>query len=128
MSDIPSELRYTKSHEWVRVEDDGTVTIGITEHAAESLGEVVFVDLPEVGEIFSVSDDIAVVESVKAASDLYAPISGEVVAFNEALIDAPEIVNEDAYVEGWFFRLKINNNAELDSLLDASSYSELLED
>lgn len=128
MSNIPSELRYTKSHEWIRVEDDGTATIGITNHAAENLGEVVFVELPEVGETFALADNIAVVESVKAASDLYAPISGEVVAVNEVLVDAPEVVNEDAYAEGWFFRMKITNDSELDALLDATAYSETLED
>jgi len=127
MSDIPFELRYTPSHEWVRVEDNGTATVGITEHAAESLGEIVFVELPEVGERFSASDDIAVVESVKAASDLYSPLSGEVIAINENLIDAPEVINEDAYTEGWFFTIKIENDAELDELLDASAYSETLE-
>lgn len=127
MSDIPSELRYTKSHEWVRIEDDGNVTVGITEHAEETLGEVVFVELPETGEIVEASDEIAVVESVKAAADLYTPVSGEVITTNDALLDAPEVINEDPYGEGWFFRIKLQNDLELDDLLDASGYAELLE-
>ncbi len=128
MSNIPSELRYTKSHEWVRFEDDGTATVGITEHAAESLGEVVFVELPELGETYNQTDDIAVVESVKAASDLYAPFSGEVIAVNDTLSDTPEIVNEDPYGKGWFFKFKIHSDSELDSFLDASGYAEILAD
>ncbi len=125
MSDIPSELSYAKSHEWVRIEDDDII-IGITEHAAEALGEIVFVELPEVGQVFEASDEVAVIESVKAAADMYTPVSGEVVAINEALADAPETINEDPYGEGWFFRIKIKNDSELDNLLDASEYSEFL--
>ena len=105
MSNIPAELKYIASHEWLRLEDDGTITVGITDHAQDLLGDVVFVELPDVGDIIAVDDEISVVESVKAASDVYAPISGEVVAINEALEDDPEIINSDPYGEGWFFRM-----------------------
>ena len=101
MSNIPAELKYIASHEWLRLEDDGTITVGITDHAQDLLGDVVFVELPDVGDIIAVDDEISVVESVKAASDVYAPISGEVVAINEALEDDPEIINSDPYGEGW---------------------------
>ena len=103
MSNIPAELKYIASHEWLRLEDDGTITVGITDHAQDLLGDVVFVELPDVGDIIAVDDEISVVESVKAASDVYAPISGEVVEVNEALEDDPEIINSDPYGEGWFF-------------------------
>ena len=106
MSNVPAELKYIASHEWLRLEDDGTVTVGITDHAQDLLGDVVFVELPDVGDTIAVDDEISVVESVKAASDVYAPISGEVVAINEALEDDPEIINSDPYGEGWFFRMK----------------------
>ena len=122
MSDTPTDLRYTKSHEWVRDEGDGTATIGITDHAQEMLGDLVFVDLPDLGDAVEAGAECAVVESVKAASDIYSPLSGEVVAVNEALDDAPETINEDAFGEGWIYRLKLSDAAELDALLDAAGY------
>lgn len=127
MSSIPSELRYVRSHEWVRIEDDGTVTIGITDHAQEALGDVVFVELPEVGSTLAAEDEAGVVESVKAASDIYAPISGEVVAINEALEETPEIVNSDPYVDGWFFKLKLTDEADLSELMDSEGYADFVE-
>lgn len=127
MSDIRNELKYVASHEWIRDEGDGTVTIGITDHAQELLGDVVFVELPEVGAEFAAGDDSGVVESVKAASDVYAPLSGEIVAINEQLQDAPELVNSDPYGDGWFFQLKLADKSELDTLLSAQDYSELCE-
>ena len=129
MSEIPSELKYTKSHEWVRTEDDGTVTIGITDHAQELLGDLVFVEVPEVGSEMSAEDAVCVVESVKAASDVYMPISGEVVAVNEALADAPETINDSPYDDGWLIKVKLSNPDELDDLMDADSYdAEIAED
>jgi glycine cleavage system H protein len=123
MSQVLSELRYARSHEWARVEDDGTVTVGISDHAQEALGDVVFVELPEEGAELSAGDEAGVVESVKAASDIYAPISGTVVAVNSALEDAPETVNADPYQDGWFFRLQPEDVTEVESLLlDAESY------
>ena len=122
MSDIPADLRFAESHEWARLEADGTVTVGISDHAQEALGDVVFVELPDVGDIIAVDDEISVVESVKAASDVYAPISGEVVAINEALEDDPEIINSDPYGEGWFFRMKPDNIADYEALLTADEY------
>ncbi|MDX9686201.1 glycine cleavage system protein GcvH [Halopseudomonas formosensis] len=122
MSNTPSELRYASSHEWSREEADGTITVGITHHAQDALGDVVFVELPEVGRQLTVGDECAVVESVKAASDIYAPVSGEVVAINEALADSPELVNSDPYGEAWFFKIKPTDSSELDKLLDADGY------
>lgn len=122
MSDTPSQLRYASSHEWSRREEDGSITVGITNHAQDALGDVVFVELPEVGRQLNAGDECAVVESVKAASDIYAPVSGEVIAINEALVDAPELVNSAPYAEGWFFRIRPTDNSELDSLLDAEGY------
>lgn len=127
MSNIPAELKYVSSHEWVRDEGDGVYTIGITDHAQDLLGDVVFVELPEVGASFGAGDDIGVVESVKAASDIYAPISGEVVAINEALEDAPETVNGDPYGDGWFFQIKSSDAAEIGELLDADGYAAVCE-
>jgi glycine cleavage system H protein len=124
MSNVPTELRYTKSHEWVRREDDGTVTIGITDHAQDLLGDLVFVETPEAGSTYAVGDDCAVVESVKAASDVYAPLSGDVVAANEALADTPESINSDPYGEGWIFKMSLADEGELDSLMDATAYAE----
>jgi glycine cleavage system H protein len=126
MSNTPTDLRYTNSHEWLRDEGDGTVTIGITEHAQELLGDLVFVDLPEVGTALAAGDDCAVVESVKAASDVYSPVSGEVIAVNETLDGAPETINEDAFGDGWIFKLKLDDAAELDGLLDAEAYDALV--
>jgi len=124
MSNIPSELKYVASHEWVRVEGDGTVTVGITDHAQDLLGDVVFVELPEVGAEIAAGEEAGVVESVKAASDIYAPIAGEVIAVNEELEDSPELVNSDPYGDGWFFRLKVTEPDELAELLDAEGYAE----
>ncbi|MBA1241359.1 glycine cleavage system protein GcvH [Pseudomonas japonica] len=121
MSNIPAELRYAESHEWARLEADGSVTVGISDHAQEALGDVVFIELPEVGKTVSRNDQVAVVESVKAASDIYAPVSGEVIAVNEALADAPESVNGEPY-GAWFFKIKPTDTAELDKLLDAAGY------
>ncbi|GAA0617552.1 glycine cleavage system protein GcvH [Halomonas beimenensis] len=122
MSAIPANLRYTESHEWVLDNGDGTVTIGITDHAQEALGDVVFVELPEVGAALAKGDEFGVVESVKAASDLYAPIAGEVVAVNEALEDAPETLNESPYEDGWIMKLRLEDAAALEGLLDADAY------
>lgn len=120
--DILSDLKYTSTHEWARLEDDGSVTVGITDHAQQLLGELVFVELPAVGKAASVGGEVAVVESVKAASDVYAPVSGKVIAINEALVDTPELVNEDPYGGGWLFRLKLTHKEELNNLLDANTY------
>ncbi|MNV80856.1 Glycine cleavage system H protein [compost metagenome] len=121
MSNIPADLRFAESHEWARLEADGTVTVGISDHAQEALGDVVFVELAEVGKVFAAGDAAGVVESVKAASDIYAPISGEVIAVNEELGDSPEQLNEDPY-GAWIFKLKPSNTAELDKLLDDAGY------
>jgi len=128
MSDIPSELKYASSHEWARLESDGTVVIGVTDHAQEELGDVVFVELPDVDDELEAGDDAGVVESVKAASDIYAPISGTVVAINEALEDTPDLVNGSPYVDGWMYKLAPADVGELDSLLDAEAYQASLED
>ncbi|MFJ9609162.1 glycine cleavage system protein GcvH [Kitasatospora sp. NPDC101176] len=121
MTTIPADLRYTDSHEWARLERDGTVTIGITDHAQKTLGDIVFVELANVGRTLEAGDPAGVVESVKAASDFYTPIGGEVVAVNEELNDSPELINEDAY-DSWIFKLKPAKKAELDGLLDAAGY------
>ncbi|MBB3322396.1 glycine cleavage system protein GcvH [Atlantibacter sp. RC6] len=128
MSNVPGELKYSKEHEWLRKEADGTYTVGITEHAQELLGDMVFVDLPDVGATVSAGEDCAVAESVKAASDIYAPISGEIVAVNDALSDSPEQVNSEPYGAGWIFRIKASDESELEALLDAAGYEALLED
>lgn len=125
MSDIPAELRFADSHEWARLEADGSVTVGISDHAQEALGDVVFVELTEVGMVFAAGDTAGVVESVKAASDIYAPISGEVIAVNEDLSDTPESLNSDPY-GAWIFKLKPANPAELDNLLDSAGYKALI--
>lgn len=128
MSNIPSELKYAPSHEWVRNEGDGTYTVGISEHAQELLGDMVFVELPEVGDEVDAGEDCAVAESVKAASDIYAPISGEIVAINEELEDSPETVNNDAYGDGWLFRIKASDESEVDNLLDAEGYAHTIDE
>jgi len=128
MSNIPSELKYATSHEWVRNEGDGTVTVGITEHAQDLLGDMVFVELPDVGDTVSTGDDVAVAESVKAASDIYAPVTGEVVEVNEDLEDSPELVNSDAFGDGWLFKLKIEDEGELENLLDAEGYANSIDE
>ncbi|TVP91774.1 MAG: glycine cleavage system protein GcvH [Thioalkalivibrio sp.] len=123
MSETPQDLRYSESHEWVRVESDGAVTVGITGHAQELLGDLVFVETPEPGSAASAGEACATVESVKAASDVYAPVSGEIVAVNEGLADAPELVNESPYGEGWLFRIEPSDTTELDALMDADAYA-----
>jgi len=128
MSNIPSELKYAPSHEWVRNDGDGVYTVGISEHAQELLGDMVFVELPEVGDVVDAGEDCAVAESVKAASDIYAPISGEIVAINEELEDAPETVNNDAYGDGWLFRIKASDESEVDNLLDAEGYAHTIDE
>jgi len=121
MSNVPAQLKYTKSHEWIRAEADGTLTIGVTDHAQEALGDVVFLELPEAGRRLSAGEACAVIESVKAASDIYAPVSGEVLESNQAAADAPESVNADAY-SAWLFKLKPDNAADVSALLDADAY------
>ncbi|CDG83452.1 glycine cleavage system protein GcvH [Janthinobacterium agaricidamnosum] len=118
---IPADLKYTESHEWVRLEADGSITVGITEYAQDALGDIVFVELPKVGATFTAGDDAAVVESVKAASDIYAPLSGEVVGINDDVVNAPESINADAYAN-WLFKIKPSDVSALDGLLDAAAY------
>ncbi|MCK9487823.1 MAG: glycine cleavage system protein GcvH [Xanthomonadales bacterium] len=127
MSEIPGDLKFLRSHEWVRIEDDGTVTVGISDHAQSQLGDLVYVELPEVGDNVEPGASCAVVESVKAASDIYSPVSGEVVAVNESLNDKPETINEDAYGEGWLFVVKPSDTGEMEDLLDPEAYGELVE-
>ncbi|MCW5577534.1 MAG: glycine cleavage system protein GcvH [Dokdonella sp.] len=128
MQEIPGDLKFNKSHEWARVEDAGTVTVGISDHAQGALGDLVYVELPSVGDTVKAGNACAVVESVKAASDIYAPVSGEIVAVNAALADKPETINEDAYGDGWLFVIKPDNLAdELEELLDPDAYAELIE-
>ncbi|MBG6240833.1 MAG: glycine cleavage system protein GcvH [Candidatus Symbiopectobacterium sp. Dall1.0] len=127
-STIPTELKYTSSHEWVQAEGEGVYRVGITEHAQELLGYMVFVDLPDVGTQVAMGDDCAVAESVKAASDIYAPLSGEVVAVNDALEGQPELVNSAPYADGWLFSIKTSDESELNDLLDATAYQALLEE
>jgi glycine cleavage system H protein len=126
MSNIPKDLKYTKSHEWVKPNADGSVTVGITHHAQDLMGDMVFVDLPQAGTQVTSGKECGVVESVKAASDVYAPVSGEIVEANAALSDSPETVNKDPYGSGWMFRLKPANKAEVDGLLDAKAYEALV--
>ena len=119
---IPADLKYTESHEWVRTESDGTLTVGITDHAQEQLGDIVFVEAPQVGRKVAAGEAIGVVESVKAASDIYAPVSGEVVEANAALADSPGDVNAEPMGKGWFFKLKLADKSELDGLMDEAAY------
>jgi len=128
MSEIPGDLKFLKSHEWARVEDNGQVTVGISDHAQGLLGDLVYVELPSVGDTVTAGAAVAVVESVKAASDVYAPVSGKVVAVNEALSDKPETINEDAYGDGWILVVQPDNLDEVGELLSPDDYSELLED
>ena len=127
MSEVPSELRYAQTHEWARLEEDGLVTVGITDHAQTALGDVVYVELPELDVQLEVAQEAGVVESVKAASDIYAPVRGRVVAVNEALEESPELVNQDPYGEGWFYRIDPADTADLDELLTADAYAEQCE-
>ena len=128
MSEVPSDLRYTKSHEWVKDNGDGTVTVGISEHAQEALGDIVFVETPEIGRQVDADEACAVVESVKAASDIYAPLAGEVVAVNEALGDTPDAINQSPYDEGWIFALRLDDPASYGELLDADAYQSVLDE
>jgi glycine cleavage system H protein len=125
MSNVPSELKFLQSHEWVAVDGD-VATIGVSDHAQELLGDLVFVELPEEGSVVVVGDAVAVIESVKAASDTYAPISGEIIEVNSELEDSPEKINDDPYGDGWMYKIKIDDHAEIDDLLDASSYAEII--
>ena len=124
---IPANLKYAKSHEWLKLEADGSVTIGISDHAQEALGDIVFLELPEIGRVVKAGEECAVVESVKAASDIYAPVSGEVIGRNDAAIDAPESVNEDAY-SAWLFKVKPSDPTEIEALLDAAAYAAVAEE
>lgn len=125
MSETPEELHYASTHEWARLEEDGTVTVGITDHAQDALGDIVYVELPDEEQQVEAGAEAGVVESVKAASDIYAPVTGVVIAANDVLEDAPERVNEDPYGDGWFFRIQPDDPGELDDLLDAASYEEM---
>jgi|TARA_Y100000589_G_scaffold112084_1_gene106553 glycine cleavage system H protein len=124
LSNIPDDLKYASTHEWISVNEDGLVTVGISDHAQEALGDIVFVELPEAGASVNSKEEVAVVESVKAASDIYSPLTGEVVEINESLLDSPETVNASPYELGWFFKIRMENEAELDDLMNSESYSE----
>ena len=128
MSDIPGDLKFLSSHEWARVESDGIITIGISDHAQDLLGDIVFVELPEIGQSVDAESDTAIVESVKAASDIYSPLSGEVIEVNSLLDDQPEIINSSPYEDGWFYKLTPSDMSELDNLLSPEDYSEVCED
>jgi glycine cleavage system H protein len=128
MSEVPKNLLYTKDHEWLRPEDDGSVTVGITDHAQKALGELVFVELPEKGDSFGAGDACAVVESVKAASDIYCPVAGQVTSVNQTLVDQPELVNQSAYSEGWVFSLVPDDVTELDAMMKAADYQQFIAD
>lgn len=124
MSELPSELRYASSHEWARLESDGTVTVGITDHAQNQLGDVIYAEVPEVGQVLSAGDEAGVVESVKAASDIYSPVSGEVIAVNSGLEDEPELINNEPYDGGWFFKLQPSDLSDLEELMSADEYAD----
>lgn len=128
MSNVPANLKYTASHEWVLDNGDGTVTVGITDHAQELLGDVVFVEVPEVGRAVEKGEEFSLVESVKAASDIYSPVTGEVVAVNEELEDSPETINESAFEDGWIAKIKLSDASELDDMLDATAYEANLDE
>lgn len=128
MSELRAELKYLSSHEWARLEDDGSVTIGITDHAQEALGDVVYVELPEVGSTVTMGEEAGVVESVKAASDIFSPVSGEVLEINEALAETPELVNSSPYDDGWFFRVQPDSEQELENALDMDAYKAQIEE
>lgn len=127
MKNIPHELKYSTTHEWLRTDDNGVITVGITDHAQDLLGDLVFVDLPQTGYKAGVGDEIGVVESVKAASDLYCPVSGEIVEINEALNDAPDLINIDPYGDGWIFKIRPTDVAEIKEFLDADAYTEMVQ-
>lgn len=126
MSDIPSDLKYTATHEWIEDEGDGTVKVGITDHAQGLLGDMVYIELPEIGRSVDAGEECAVVESVKAASDVYSPVAGEIVEVNDLLSEGPDLVNKDAYGDGWLFRVQLAENADLSELLDAAGYAEVI--
>lgn len=126
MSQIPADLKYVDSHEWLRLEADGSVTVGITDHAQALLGDVVYVELPSVGSVLSAGTQAGVVESVKAASDIYTPITGTIIAVNEGLPDAPESINSEPYAAGWFFKIQPNNAADIAALMDATQYQAVI--
>ena len=128
MSEIRTELKYLSSHEWACIEDDGTITVGITDHAQESLGDIVYVECPEVGSTVTAGDQAGVVESVKAASDIYSPISGEVIEINELLEENPEIVNKSPFDDGWFYKVKADDLSDLDGALDSEGYEQQIAD
>jgi glycine cleavage system H protein len=125
MSNIPDSLKYTKDHEWIRLNDDGTGVIGITDHAQESLGDITFVELPDTGATFTTSEALGVVESVKAASDLFMPVAGEVIETNEQLLESPEFVNNDAYGEGWMVKIRLTDDGEINDLLTPEAYADI---
>ena len=128
MSDLPTELKYASSHEWARLESDGTAVVGITDHAQAALGDIVYIELPEVGATLDAGSEIAVVESVKAASDIYSPLSGEVIEINPVLEDEPGTVNLSPYADGWFFRVKLSEVNELEDMMDASDYQSMVDE
>ena len=128
MSDLPAELKYACSHEWARLDSDGTVVVGITDHAQEALGDIVYIELPETGAAVDAGAEVAVVESVKAASDIYSPVTGEVVEINPVLEDEPETVNSNPYADGWLFRVKVASPDELEDMLDADGYQTVIEE
>ena len=128
MKEIPGDLKFRTSHEWVRVEEDGTMTVGISDHAQDLLGDIVFVELPDIGSQICSEDEVAIVESVKAASDVYSPISGEVIEVNELLLDTPETINESPYSDGWFYKIQPDDINELDELLSPDEYGEVCEE
>lgn len=128
MNEIPGDLKFKTSHEWVRVEQDGTVTVGISDHAQDLLGDIVFVELPDIGTQINAEDEVAIVESVKAASDVYSPISGEIIEVNELLIDNPETINESPYSDGWFYKIQPDDLDEINELLSPEEYGEVCEE
>ena len=128
MSDLPTEVKYASSHEWARLESDGTIVVGITDHAQAALGDIVYIELPELGATLDAGSEVAVVESVKAASDIYSPLSGEVIEINPALEDEPGTVNLSPYADGWFFRVKPSEASELEDMMDASDYQAMVDE
>ena len=128
MNEIPGDLKFKKSHEWVKVEQDGTVTVGISDHAQDLLGDIVFVELPDIGTQMNAEDEVAIVESVKAASDVYSPISGEIIEVNEILLDNPETINESPYSDGWFYKIQPDDLDEINELLSPEEYGEVCEE
>ncbi len=128
MGDMPSDLNYAESHEWLRLESDGTAVIGISDHAQDALGDVVYVELPDIGAQIDAGAEVAVVESVKAASDIYSPVTGEILMINEALEDQPDLVNSSPYADGWLFCVRLDNPEELNSMLDADAYQSVVDD